>query len=255
MITWILYGFAHAVSMYFIVPVSVGGIAVDAAVHAGIVAVLGLLLRHILRYGKYETLPPIQRNTNYTVLAGLMILCWLSIGYLLDYLFLKETATLFLPTLSVRVMIGLFLYLIFILLFSQTNKQVLEQNKDLDLDLDLDKTTTPAHEIMDRITVKTGQKLHIIPLQEILYIQSDGDYVQLITKNGKHLKEQTMKFFETHLPQNLFVRTHRSYIVNIEHISRIESDGRQNQQIVLKNGQWLRVSLSGYKSLKETLRL
>jgi len=111
--------------------------------------------------------------------------------------------------------------------------------------------TNIKQETIDRITVKTGQKLHIIPIQDIIYLKSDGDYVQIITKTGTHLKEQTMKYFETFLPQNQFVRIHRSYIVNVEHISCIES----YEEVALKNGQWLKMSASGHKLLKEALQL
>jgi DNA-binding LytR/AlgR family response regulator len=76
----------------------------------------------------------------------------------------------------------------------------------------------------------------------------------IIATDGKYLKEQTMKYFESHLPKSLFVRVHRSYIVNIEYISAIESYGKQNQQVLLKNGEWLKVSLAGYKALKLALR-
>jgi DNA-binding LytR/AlgR family response regulator len=76
----------------------------------------------------------------------------------------------------------------------------------------------------------------------------------IISSNGKYLKEQTMKYFESHLPKSLFIRVHRSYIVNIEYISAIESYGKQNQQVLLKNGEWLKVSLAGYKALKVALR-
>ena len=256
LITWILYAFFHTVSMYFILRISVDLLIVDALIHAGLFAGFGLLLWHILRYGKYETLQPLQRYINYIALAILTISLWLGIGFLLDYMLLQRFATLFLSTLPIRAMIGLLLYIVFILLFSQVNKQISEENKELDLDKS-DKKEEPdtTYEIIDRVTVKTGLKLHIIPIQEIIYIQSDGDYVQLITKDGNYLKEQTMKYFETHLPQNQFVRIHRSTIVNIEHISRIESYGKQNQQITLKNGQWLKTSITGYKSLKEALRL
>jgi DNA-binding LytR/AlgR family response regulator len=109
-------------------------------------------------------------------------------------------------------------------------------------------------EILERIMVKTRQKIKIIPVNDIVYLRSEGDYVMIISNDGKYLKEQTMKYFESHLPKSLFVRVHRSYIVNIEYISAIESYGKQNQQALLKNGEWLKVSLAGYKALKLALR-
>ena len=103
--------------------------------------------------------------------------------------------------------------------------------------------------------MKVKQKIHIIPLRDIVYLQSYGDYVQIITPSGKYLKERTMKYFEEHLPKTTFVRIHRSYIINVEYISSIESAGRQSQQVSLKTGEWLNVSISGYKALKAVLNL
>jgi hypothetical protein len=238
--------------MYYIVNVTVRYLIVDAVISAVLFAGIGLLLWHILLYGKYESLLPFQRVVNYAALSVLVVLCWLGLGYLLDYLLLQDVANLFIHTLPIRGMIGILIYLIFILSFSQNNKQ----NFALPQELDMDKNETPTtQELIGRVTVKTGQKLHIIPVQEIIYIQSDGDYVQIITKDGKYLKEQTMKFFETNLPQRMFVRIHRSYIVNVEYIARIESYGKQNQQLTLKTGQWLKISSTGYKLLREALGL
>jgi len=253
-LTWIVYAVFHAVSMYFIVSVDIELLIIDAVVHSGIFASLGLLLLHILFYGKYETWLSVQRTINYVALGVLTISFWLGSGYLLNYLLLQESATLFIPTLPVRGVIGLLIYLIFILLYSLKTKQILQQNNDSDFSPEPDKSNS-NYKTIDRITVKTGQKLHIIPIQDIMCLQADGDYVQLITKEGTHLKEQTMKYFELHLPKNIFVRIHRSYMVNIEYISRIESYGKQNQEIALKNGQYLKMSIAGYKLLKDALQL
>ena len=92
----------------------------------------------------------------------------------------------------------------------------------------------PRIEQIDRITVKDGSKIHLI-------------------KTDEYLKEQTMKYFETHLPSDTFVRVHRSTIVNVTQISRVELFGKETYQLLLKNGVKLRVSLSGYRLLKERL--
>ena len=108
----------------------------------------------------------------------------------------------------------------------------------------------PQIEQIDRITVKDGSKIHLIKTDELIYIQACGDYVMLITPSGEYLKEQTMKYFETHLPSDTFVRVHRSTIVNVTQISRVELFGKETYQLLLKNGVKLRVSLSGYRLLK-----
>lgn len=108
-------------------------------------------------------------------------------------------------------------------------------------------------EDIDRITVKDGSRIHLIKIEELLYIQACGDYVTLTTPTGEYVKEQTMKYFESHLPVATFVRVHRSTIVNVTQISRVELFGKETYQLLLKNGVKLKVSLSGYKLLKERL--
>lgn len=108
---------------------------------------------------------------------------------------------------------------------------------------------------LDRIPVKDGSRIHIIHLDELLYIQACGDYVTLFTISGQYLKEQTMKYFEQHLPPAVFIRIHRSCIVNTEQIVRVELFGKETYQVRLKNGDYLRVSNTGYKLLKEHLSL
>jgi hypothetical protein len=111
-----------------------------------------------------------------------------------------------------------------------------------------------VNEILDKISVKEGSHIHIIHLNELQYVQAYGDYVMLFTESGKHIKEQTMRYFETHLPQ-VFVRIHRSCIVNSEKIARAELFGKESYNIYLKNGTCLKASATGYKLLKERLLL
>ena len=110
-------------------------------------------------------------------------------------------------------------------------------------------------ELIDRISVKDGARIHIIDLEEILYLQASGDYVTIFTTTGQYLKEQTMKYFEQSLPSPAFVRIHRSTIVHTAQIARIELFGKETYQVRLKNGVTLRASHSGYKLLKEKLAL
>ena len=116
-------------------------------------------------------------------------------------------------------------------------------------------TVQQPEESMDRIAVKNGSKIHLIAIDELIYIQACGDYVTLVTPEGQYIKELTMKYLETHLPASGFVRVHRSTIVNVTQISRVELYGKENYRLLLKNGDKLRVSLSGYKLLKARLEL
>ncbi len=109
-------------------------------------------------------------------------------------------------------------------------------------------------EIIDRISVKKGSDIHIVRTDELLYLQAEGDYVMLHTAEGRFLKEQTMRWFEEHLPDH-FVRIHRSCIVNIDRIARVELFGKENYHVRLKEGTVLKASVSGYRMLKVRLGL
>lgn len=112
----------------------------------------------------------------------------------------------------------------------------------------------PPQAPIERISIRNGQKIKIIPLQDILYLQAEGDYVAIITGEGKCLKEQTMKYFEENLPKDRFIRIHRSYIVAVNAITRIEKD-KQQQQVMLINKERIKISSTGYRILKERLGL
>jgi len=104
-----------------------------------------------------------------------------------------------------------------------------------------------------RIVVRKGNSISFIPVNTILYLEAEDDYVMIWHLEGKALKQQTMKFYEENLPGNEFVRIHRSFIVSVEQIGRIEPYGKDTHRAILKNGKSLPVSRTGYKTLKEKI--
>lgn len=106
---------------------------------------------------------------------------------------------------------------------------------------------------VNRIVVRKGNAINLIPIEQIKYVEAQDDYVMIYHSGGKALKQQTMKFYEDCLPKNDFVRIHRSYIVRVEEIKRIEPYGKDNHIAILATGDRIPVSRSGYKHLKEEL--
>jgi two-component system LytT family response regulator len=106
-----------------------------------------------------------------------------------------------------------------------------------------------------RIVVKTGGKIKIIPVEEIHYLEASDDYVKIHTKEGHFLKNKTMSHFEQLLDANIFTRTHRSYMVNIQQITRMEPYEKESYMVVLKSGAQVPVSKTGYAKLKLVLGL
>ena len=89
----------------------------------------------------------------------------------------------------------------------------------------------------ERVVVKTAGKIRIIPFHEIWYLEAADDYVKIVTADGAFLKNRTMAFFEDLLPAHQFVRTHRSYMVNVQQITRIDPYEKENFLAILKDGQ------------------
>lgn len=106
---------------------------------------------------------------------------------------------------------------------------------------------------LNRIVVKTPKAMVVIPVDDILYLEAQDDYVMIHTSESRHMKKQTMKYFEDRLNVNQFVRVHRSFIANVSHISKLEPYTKDSYIAVLKNGVKLTVSNTGYKALKEIL--
>jgi two-component system, LytTR family, response regulator len=106
-----------------------------------------------------------------------------------------------------------------------------------------------------RVVVKLAGKIRIIPIDDIHYLEAADDYVKIHTKDGSFLKNKTMGHFETVLNKNQFVRTHRSYMVNVTEITRIDPYEKDNHLAILKSGGRVPVSKTGYVKLKSVLGL
>ena len=106
---------------------------------------------------------------------------------------------------------------------------------------------------LERIVVKTGAKIKIIPVGSIIYLEADDDYVKIHTDDGTYMKNKTMTSFEEQLDPAQFVRVHRSFIVRVDHIARLEPHEKDSYVAILADGRQVSVSKSGYARLKQTL--
>jgi two-component system LytT family response regulator len=109
----------------------------------------------------------------------------------------------------------------------------------------------PLTEKLERLVVKTGSKIKVIPVSKIIYLEAQDDYIMIYTDEGKHLKQGTMKYYESQLDESEFVRVHRSYIVRIDQVVQLEPYTRDNYVLKLRNGSTLKVSRNGLKNLKD----
>lgn len=252
---------------------------------------IGWLLAVIVPPSSYVKFDAFQRFVNFSALGLLVVLVWVSLFVFTTYIVFGSGAIAGIRhILPLAAFIGILLYVI--QLEAIIRRMVIRESEEMDAqDCEEDcveqsgeekHREEPAFgdfvklaeegvdaaglqtdngnpketvETLERIAVKVGQKIHVIMVSDIIYILSDGDYVQIVTHQNRFLKEETMKFFETGLPRSQFVRVHRSYIVNVEMILRIELYEKQIRLLTLKNGDKIRASASGYKALKNILNL
>jgi two-component system LytT family response regulator len=107
---------------------------------------------------------------------------------------------------------------------------------------------------LERILIRDGTRVQVIPAASIDYIEAQDDYVQVVAGGKAWLKSQRLAELEEQLDPGAFVRVHRSYIVSLAAIERIEQAGRDSHCAVLRGGARIPVSRSGYQKLKELIR-
>jgi len=251
----LLLGFAllQILTIGFVLPVSFESLIADTLLYSTLYTLIAILLWNTLKYANFNTLSKIQQLIIYAALVLLSAAIISGAGFGIYMYIPFEGSDLLLSFIPVRILISL---LVIILLLQHFSLKVCEiENIEIPVEeqteiFEYEKTVV---ETIERIAVKSGTKLHLISVVDILYIQSDGDYVQIITATRKYLKEQTMKSLEESLSPIQFVRVHRSYIVNIQAIARVELYNKQSQLLTLKNGHQLKVSQAGYKMLRGKL--
>jgi two-component system LytT family response regulator len=111
----------------------------------------------------------------------------------------------------------------------------------------------PPQQFLERLVVKDGTKVTLIPVAKLDYAEAQDDYVALASLGKKHLKQQTIAGLAAGLDPDSFVRIHRSYIVNLERVVRIEPYGKDSRLAILADGTRLPVSRAGYARLKALL--
>lgn len=111
----------------------------------------------------------------------------------------------------------------------------------------------PQQTDQDRIVVKNGADIRIVPVFDIVYLEAMDDYVKIFTQNGMFMKKQTLSFFEKQLDKKGFVRIHRSILLNSKELYRIEPGEKDQYMAITKSGKKLSLSRQGYSRLRDTL--
>jgi two-component system LytT family response regulator len=107
---------------------------------------------------------------------------------------------------------------------------------------------------LERILVRDGARAHVIPVGQVDYLEAEDDYVAICAGGRRWLKSQTLAQLESQLDGHAFLRVHRSFIVRLDAIVRIEPSGKDSHCALLKDDVRIPVSRSGYQKLRERLR-
>jgi two-component system LytT family response regulator len=110
------------------------------------------------------------------------------------------------------------------------------------------------HRPLERILIRDGARVHVVATSEVDYIEAQDDYVQIAAGGRRYLKNQRLSSLETQLDPALFLRIHRSWIVNLGAVVRIEPLGRDSHCAVLRGDVRVPISRSGYQKVRELIR-
>ena len=111
----------------------------------------------------------------------------------------------------------------------------------------------PAQGHTRRILVRDGPRVHVLPVEKIEYVQAQDDYVCFRCEGKEYLKEQTLGELETLLDPARFVRIHRSFLLNLDRLVRLEPTSKDTRMAILRDGRRLPVSKAGYARLQQLL--
>lgn len=231
----------------------------DGLIHAGAFGFLGYVLWFVVLFGRFSGIKTFQRLLNALAFLVLLLAVWMFIPFLFERLLWEEHLEDFKRLIPLKIVFGLLTLTLMRFFYKDLAAQLETIGEDEDAQLpeimEPLNTSEMLKETLTTISVRTGQKIHMIAIKDVLFLKADGDYVLIHTADGKHLKEQTMKYFEMNLPSEEFVRIHRSCIVHTTFITRIELYEKQNYLITLKTGHQLKASQTGYRLLKQLLKL
>jgi two-component system, LytTR family, response regulator len=130
----------------------------------------------------------------------------------------------------------------------------LRENSRASVDPEALKTASrKPDEYVQRIVVKDGARVHVIPVEKLDYAEVQDDYVGLRSVGRTYLKQQSMASLEASLDPGRFLRIHRAYLVNIEKITKIDQDMAGGRVAVLTDGSEVPVSRSGYARFRELI--
>jgi two-component system LytT family response regulator len=114
-------------------------------------------------------------------------------------------------------------------------------------------SSRPAEQYLERIAVRSGGQVEVVPVSQLDFVEAQDDYVRLASGGRKLSKQITLGELETQLDPRRFVRVHRSFLLNLERLARIELYAKDSRIAILRDGGKLPISRAGYERLRQLL--
>jgi two-component system LytT family response regulator len=111
----------------------------------------------------------------------------------------------------------------------------------------------PRSGYAERVLIRDGADVHVLPIDKIDYVEAQDDYVAFKADGKSYLKDQTLAAVESSLEPARFVRVHRSFILNVDRIAKVELYAKDSRMAILRDGTRLPVSRAGYARLSQLL--
>ena len=209
-----------------------------------------LVLWYPVRFYKNIVNRPLFLLFHFLLLSLCLLICMGGTVIVMDVLFPNDLSSkvIALNLIPFSIVVNILLYVIAVISYYliQSVHEIKVQNRTIE-------ESAEPKETLTRISVKKNKDVLSIPVESICYIEANGDYVFIYTTKGRFLKDRTMKYFETHLPSEQFVRIHRSFIINLDYMTKLELYQKDLYQVEMKEGASLKVSSAGYKLLKQRM--
>lgn len=116
---------------------------------------------------------------------------------------------------------------------------------------DLKLASRAPGEYLERLVVKDGPRVHVIAAARLDYAEAQDDYVALHSEGKTWLKQQTIASLESALDPRRFLRVHRSFLINMERIARVEPNTKDTWIAILRDGARIPMSRAGYSRFRE----
>jgi two-component system LytT family response regulator len=118
----------------------------------------------------------------------------------------------------------------------------------------LAESARPPGQPLQRVVIRESERVHVLPVDRIDYIEAQDDYLSFVTGGKRLRKQQTLADLEKQLDPARFVRVHRSFILNLERLARIEPYAKDSWLVILSDGARIPMSRTGYLRLREIMR-